>query len=197
MPRAKAKTSPETVLPPSILEKYKDFPGIKVIERRMQHAELPGSVPIRLVDEPSFLEDPLGNKRVWMLRWINGTIDGRSSMITDVHGYVPVRIDELQNPGSVSGLAPNTDGIVRRGDKGQEWLAKQPLEVYNFIKQKQRLSRDKRTRNAKLVKEDLANAAGEQLGSHAGDTVHEDFRLEVTHHGRTTAKDELASTDIA
>ena len=118
MARPKTKTAIETKKH-SILEKYKDFEGINVIERRLQHPELPGSLPIRLKDEPTHLEDPLGQKRTWYLRWVNGMIDGRTSQITDVHGYVPVQWSELQNPKALSGLAANTDGIVRRGDKGQ------------------------------------------------------------------------------
>jgi hypothetical protein len=175
----------------SILEKYKDFEGINVIERRMQYPELPGSLPIRLKDEPTHLEDPLGNKRKWYLRWINGAEGGRTSMVTDVMGYRPVRIDELSDEKSVAGLATNTDGVVRRGDKGYEWLAKMPLELYNLIKSKQRDARAKRERNAKLVKEDLANLAGSELGSEAGDTVHDDFAVTVTRHKRTTIGAEL------
>ena len=181
----------------TILEKYADFAGIDVIERRLQHPELPGSLPIRLKDEPTFLEDPLGNKRKWYLRWINGTEPGRSSTITDVMGYVPVRHEDLQNEKAIAGLAANTDGVVRRGDKGQEWLAKMPLEVYTLIKSKQRESRAKRERNATLVKEDLANLAGNALGSEAGDTVHGQFNVTVTEHDRSTAERELTRTDIS
>ena len=188
MPRPKKET---TTPKASILEKYKDFEGIGVIERRMTHPELPGSLPIRLKGEPSHVQDPHGKKRAWCLRWINGTIDGRTSMITDSYGYVPVKWEELQNPQAVSGLSANTDGIVRRGDKGQEWLAKMPLDLYNEIKSRQRSAREKRTRNAKMVKEDLANAAGGQLGAEAGDTVHDDFNVTVKRHARTTMGEEL------
>jgi hypothetical protein len=191
MARQKKETATERPSRASILEKYKDFAGLPVIERRLKHPELPGSLPIRLKDEPTHVQDPHGKKRTWYLRWINGTIDGRTSQITDVYGYAPVMFSDLQNPSAVSGLAPNTDGVVRRGDKGQEWLAKMPLDLYNEIKSRQREAREKRTRNTKLVKEDLANAAGGALGSEAGDTIHDDFNVTVTRHARTTAAEEL------
>ncbi len=192
MARPKKETAVATETPKaSILEKYKDFEGIGVIERRLTHPELPGSLPIRLRDEPTHVQDPHGKKRKWYLRWINGAIDGRTSQITDVYGYVPVTFSDLQNPQAVSGLAQNTDGIVRRGDKGQEWLAKMPLDLYNEIKHRQREAREKRTRNTKLVREDLANAAGNALGAEAGDTIHDDFNVTVKRHQRTTAVEEF------
>lgn len=171
--------------PASILEKYKDFEGIAVIERRLKHPDLPGSLPIRLTDEPAYVEDPTGKKRKWYLRWINGSLEGRTSQVVDGMGYVPVKIAELRNAEGVTGLAKSDDGVVRRGDRGQEWLAKMPLEIYTAIKRAQQEQRDKRNRNAKLLKEDLANAAGSALGSEAGDMIHDEFDVSVTRHKST------------
>lgn len=175
----------------ALLEKYKGFKGIAVLERRLNNPDLPGSLPIRLKDEPTYVQDPHGKRRLWYLRWINGGEAGRFSQVTDAMGYVPVRVDELQNQESVIGLAESKDGIVRRGDKGQEVLVKMPLELYTAIKSRQQDARHRRSRNAKLVKEDLANAAGRSLGSEAGDTIHDDFSLEVKRSKRTTIGAEL------
>src|SRR3990167_2483057 len=101
----------------SLLDKYKDFAGIKVLERRFDHPDLPGSLPIRLKDEPTQVEDPQGAQRRWYLRWVNGAIDGRFSQATDGLGYIAVRVDELQNEQAISGLHHAGDGVVRRGDK--------------------------------------------------------------------------------
>jgi len=122
----------------ALLEKYADFEGIAVIERRFENPVMPGSLPILLKDEPTYVQDPQGKKRLWYVRWINGAIPGRTSLVTDALGYVPVRTDELQNPQSVTGLSKSDDGIVRRGDKGEEWLGKMPLEVYTEVKKRQR-----------------------------------------------------------
>jgi hypothetical protein len=178
----------------ALLAKYKDFPGIKVLERRMDAPDLPGTLPIRLTDEPAYVQDPHGKKRRWYVRWIN-CVDGRYSQVTDAMGYVPVRVEELQNRESVIGLSDAKDGIVRRGDRGQEVLVKMPLEVYTRIKARQQELRTKRSRNAKAVREDLANIAGAQLGSHAGDMVHDEFSVEVKRGRRTTIGAELGDED--
>lgn len=175
----------------ALLEQFKDFKGISVIERRLQDPDLPGSVPIRLKDEPTYLEDARGKRRTWYLRWINAAEPGRFALVTDTMGYVPVRIEELQNPEGVMGLADSKDGLVRRGDRGSEVLVKMPLALYTAIKQRQEEARTRRARNVKAVREDLANLAGQQLGSEAGDMVHEDFTVEVKPQRRTTVGREL------
>jgi hypothetical protein len=177
VPSAKAVA----VVDDALLEQFKDFPGIKVIERRLQNPDLPGTLPIRLKDEPTHIEDPQSKKRLWYVRWINGGQEGRSTTVTDALGYVPVQIEELQNPNMLAGIQKTSqDGVVRRGDHGQEWLAKMPLQLYNAIKAKQQEIRRRRDRNAKFVKDDLANAAGREMGSEAGDTIHDEFSVEIT-----------------
>jgi hypothetical protein len=179
----------------ALLEKFKDFDGIKVIERRLQDPDLPGSVPIRLKDEPTYLQDPQGKKRIWYLRWINAGEAGRFALVTDTMGYVPVKVSELQNAEAVMGLAESKDGIVRRGDRGQEVLVKMPLELYTRIKLAQEQRRKTRARNIKAVREDLANIAGRQIGSEAGDVVNDEFTVEVKRGRRTTVGQELGGGD--
>jgi hypothetical protein len=173
----------------SLVDEFKDFEGIQVLERRLKNPDLPGSIAIRLRDEPGYIDDPLGKRRKWYLRWINGSEQGRTSLVTNALGYVPVRMDELQASDAL-GMHKSDDGIVRRGDRGSEWLAKMPLKLYNAIKAKQQEQRERRSRNAKFVKEDLANAAGRELGSEAGDAVHDEFDVTVK-RGRSTYADEL------
>lgn len=196
-----AKRTPVTAqtatLDADLLEQFKDFPGIKVVERRLTHPDLPGSVPIRLRDEPTYVQDPQGVRRIWYLRWINAAEAGRFSLVTDTMGYVPVRVEELQNPEAVMGLSESKDGLVRRGDRGQEVLVKMPLKLYTAIKQRQQDARQRRARNAKLVKEDLANIAGRQLGSQAGDMVHDEFSVDIKRGRRTTIGAELGEDDRA
>jgi hypothetical protein len=179
----------------ALLEKYKDFKGINVVERRLQDPELPGSVPIRLNDEPTYLQDPLGRKRKWYVRWINAAEAGRYSLVTETMGYVPVRVEELQNADSVMGIAESKDGIVRRGDRGSEVLVKMPLELYTAIKSRQEEKRRKRSHNAKALKEDMANIAGQSVGSEAGDFVHDEMSLTVKRGRRTTVAQELGAED--
>lgn len=200
MPRIRSSVKGEGgAAPVSLLEKYKDFPGIRAVQRRLEHPDHdPGSVAIRLNDEPSFLDDATGRKRKWYLRWVNSGEEGRWSLVTDVKGYVPVRLSELRSPDTVTGLhklaEDGSDPIVRRGDRGQEVLVKMPLELYTYVKQKQEEARKRRARNARLVKEDLANAAGRDLGSEAGDTLHDDFSVSVK-AARTSLQDELGADE--
>ena len=186
----------------ALLEKYKNFAGIKAVTRRLANPEHdPGSVDIRLNDEPDYVTDPLGKRRKWYLRWVNGDQEGRWSIVSDVKGYEPVRVSELRNPQSVTGLhkaaQDGTDPLVRRGDRGQEILVKMPLELYNYVKHSQEAARRKRARNAKLVKEDLANAAGSALGSEAGDMVHDEFDLSVKTMRKTSLAAEIGDEDQA
>jgi hypothetical protein len=174
-----------------LLAKYKNFPGIKVLSRRLENPDLPGSLPIRLKDEPDYLRDPQGKKRIWYLRWINAAENGRWATVTDAMGYVPVQRDELQNAEAITGLSESKDGIVRRGDKGQEVLVKMPLELYTAIKARQQEQRKRRARNVKAVREDIAQAAGMSLGSQAGDFIHDDLSVEVKRTGRSTIEKEL------
>lgn len=199
-PRAAAATlDPDAVLTPDLLEKFRDFPGIKAVMRRMESPDHdPGSVDIRLIDEPDYAQDPRGLKRLWHLRWVNGGQEGRFANITQVKGYVPVRVHELQNQDLVAGLFRRTeDGdhpIVRRGDRGQEVLCKMPLELYQGIRTRQQEIRARRARNAKLVKEDLAHANAREFGDQAADMVYDDFSLTVK-RSRTTIGDELGKID--
>lgn len=191
MPRPRKTPTMDTPAPASILDKYKDFPGIKVLERRFEHPDLPGSLPIRLKDEPDFAADPDGSRRLWYVRWINGGIDGRFAQATDALGYVPVRLDELQNPQAIAGLHSATDGLVRRGDRGVEVLVKMPLELYNEVKRRQQARRERRAKNATLVKQDLAESAGRSLGDEAGETIHAGLQVTAYHRRKTTLADEL------
>lgn len=192
MALAPTKKATAAGLDASLLEKYKDFPGVKVLARRLEHPDLPGSLPIRLVDEPDYLKDPAGKRRKWYLRWINVAENGRYAVVVDSMGYVPVKINELQNADAITGLSESKDGIVKRGDKGQEVLVKMPLELYTAIKARQQDARQRRARNVKAVREDLANAAGGEFGSQAGDFMHDDLNVEVKRGKRTTIAEELS-----
>lgn len=191
--QTKAKTLPRTLaLPAALREKYKNFPGINAIERRVLSGDLPGSVDLRLKEDPDYLADPRGAKRYWYLRWINTAIPGRWSSVTQGLGYEPVKLSELKDQDSIADLyrdVGDRDPIVRRGDKGKEVLVKIPLELYHLAKRAQKDARDRRSRNAKMVKADMANAAAGALGDEAADTIHDEFNLTM-HRSRATLGEE-------
>lgn len=187
------KRAPESGIPTSILDKYKDFEGIKVIERFIENPETGGGTDIRLKDEPPQSEDPLGQRRIWCLRWIDTSVAGRWAEIINRKGFVAVKVSELHDPEGIAGLTKSDDGIVRMGDKGREVLVKQPLELYNYRKQIERDRRERRARNRKLVKEDLANAAGRSLGDEAGDSIERQLTVDVMQRHKTTLGEELGA----
>lgn len=174
-----------------ILDKYADFEGIKVVSRALNDPDGNADDGIRLADEPGYDVDPFGQRRKWHVRWVNTAEGGRWHTVINRKGFVAVKTTELRNADDVAGLAKSEDGFVRRGDHGKEVLVKQPLELYTLRKREELDRRNRRSRNAKLVKEELANSAGRSLGSEAGDTIHDEFSVEYAPQRRTTIAEEL------
>jgi hypothetical protein len=206
--------TPASVLA-SISERFKDFPALNVLTRRFNDPSDPGSQPILLKDEAS---DACTNTdhqtklklgavtcalcgrpaRRWYVRYFNLGMEGRHSQMRE-KGYVPVEVKELQSADDVSDLyRSKEDTYVRRGDRGQEILAKTPLEGVLYVK---RLQRDKRMADSispKKMKADLAEAAGAELGDEAGQTIFEGgIQVESVTRSRTTlgAEAELGAHD--
>src|SRR4029453_11241516 len=66
-----AERAHRDVSPQELTRKFKEFEGIEVAERRLANPDIWHSVAQRLVDEPSFAEDPHGLQGGWALRWNN------------------------------------------------------------------------------------------------------------------------------
>jgi len=197
--KATAKALPrDGGLPPELKEKYKDFPGIRAIDRRVLSGDEQGTVDIRLKGEPAYVDDPLGKKRAWYTRWINTKWPGRWAHVTQVLGYVPVTLSELLDPDVIADRfrtpTDGTDPMVRRGDRGEEVLVKYPLELYTYAKRQKQQLRERRARNAKLVKEEIANNAARQLGDEAADGIYDDFNLTLR-RTKTTLGAELTEQE--
>ena len=128
----------------ALLEKYKDFEGIKVVSRALNNPDAESDDGIRLKDEPSYDVDPLGKNRRWHLRWVNTAEGGRWHTVINRKGFVAVKLAELQNTEEIAGLAKSEDGLVRRGDHGKEVLVKQPLELYTLRKREELDRRNRR-----------------------------------------------------
>lgn len=183
-------TAPKLTAREAILDKYKDFEGIKVVSRALNNPDADSDDGIRLKDEPGYEVDPTGKNRKWHLRWVNTAEGGRWHSVINRKGFVAVKVAELQNTEEIAGLSKSEDGLVRRGDHGKEVLVKQPLELYTLRKREELDRRNRRSRNAKLVKEELANSAGQQMGDEAGETLSKEFSVEYTRH-KSTVQDEL------
>lgn len=172
-----------------LLARFKDFPAIDVISRRFNDPNDPGSLPILLKDESancctstdhqqrmkagspvcSICKQPA---RKWYVRWFNLAQEGRNAQMRG-KGYVQVEVKDLQDSDDVSDLFTGKDTYVRRGDRGQEILGKQPLELYLEIKRRQRATRNADAISARKVRSGLAEAAGSDLGDEAGQSIHD------------------------
>lgn len=215
-PRA-AKRTAAPVDRESLLKRFEGFAAIDVIERRFNDPNDPGSLPILLKDEADgacvnsdhqyrmkeaatvchLCKKPT---RKWIVRWINTTIEGRWGQIRS-KGYVPVEIGELKDAHDVSDLVRQKEDegkvFVRRGDRGAEVLCKQPLEIYNYLKRAQRETQRARMNSKKAMTNDLAEAAGAELGDEAGQTIHDGgIAVESMTRTRRTLEEEMADDQI-
>lgn len=202
--------------PSDLVARFKDFPGISVIERRLNDPNDPGSLPILLKDEAQgcCVNTDHQNKlkagathchlckrpaRKWYVRFANTSQEGRWAQIRS-KGYVPVEVAELKDEQDVADLIHKTEATgqtyVRRGDRGQEVLVKMPLELYNEIKRRQRAQREAALGSKAKMQADLAESAGSELGDEAGQMIHDgEIRVESMTRERTTYGREAESGD--
>jgi hypothetical protein len=225
MPRRRVQTS-ATLTPPvkvaakvappdpkALLERYKDFPSIDVISRRFNNPNDPGSLPILLKDEdaacctntdhqrrlrPNATVCHLCDRpaRKWYVRYFNLASEGRNAQMRS-KGYQTVRIAELMDADDIGDLyTEKKDGVVRRGDRGQEVLGKMPLPLFLEIKRRQEDERMARAISAKAIRSDLEEAAGKDLGDEAGQSLKDGvIKVEsVTRHSSTLG-DEAQAAD--
>lgn len=205
--------SPLPATPAGLLERFKDFPAIDVIERRLLDPNDPGSLPILLQDEADqcCVNSDHQNKlragattchlchkptRRWYVRFCNTSQEGRWAQIR-AKGYVPVELRELKDEQDVADLVKNKEAsgsvYVRRGDRGQEVLVKMPLELYNEIKRRQRATRASALSSRAKMQDDLAESAGRELGDEAGQMIHDgEIRVESMKRSRTTLAEEAS-----
>jgi hypothetical protein len=162
------KAKPAKDVNAALLEEFADFPGIEIVERRLENPDMPGSLPIRLKDEPTEAQDPHSKKRRWYLRWINASIPSRFHTVTQGRGYVPVLWDELVSRDDIADRFEGAGAQVRRGDRGQEVLVKMPYPLYLAVKRREREKALERLRSGKKVKDDVAQATATEYGDEAG-----------------------------
>jgi hypothetical protein len=196
----------------ALIERFKDFPGIDVIERRFENPNDPGSLPILLKGEDAgvCINSDHQNKlrenstdchichkpvREWYVRWVNTGIEGRWGQIRS-KGYVPVEVSELKDAQDVSDLVKMKEDegkiYVRRGDRGAEILCKMPLALYIYLKRAQRETQKVRNNSKKAMADDLAEIAGGELGDEAGQMIHDGgISVESMKRTRRSLEDEM------
>lgn len=185
----KPATKPKRPLPETrddLAERFKDFPGFQAWERAYESPDGLGSLPILLSDEQADACIDTGHQnslklgagkcaicgkpaRKWYLRHVNTKQAGRVAQIRG-KGLIPVRLDEVRQKDEIADLHASADGLVHTGPSGARVLYKQPLDLYNLRKRKERDTRDSR-RSTKHVREELANDAAGKLGDEAAETI--------------------------
>lgn len=211
MPKTATKEKPISRIPPStkaeLLERFKDYPGIKAWDRAYDAPAGVSSLPILLTDEQPDACVDSGHQnalklgavkcglcgkpaRQWYLRHVNTKQPGRVAQVR-AKGLIPVKLVEIRQKDEISDLQESPDGLVHTGPNGARVLYKLPLDLYNERKRRERDNRDRRNSSAKHVREDLANDAGGSLGSEAADAIHDGLMYEETKH-HTTLQDEAA-----
>jgi hypothetical protein len=174
----------------ALLDRFKDYAPIALIQRQLSNPGDPGSVAILLKDESpeacvnsdhQWRLKPGATKchacgrpaRIWHVRTINTTIENRWSSVKN-RGYVPVRRSEIVDHDDIAGLVEGTaDDYIRRGDAGKEILMKRPLELHLAIKREQHARLNANMNSKKHIAKGLAEAAGSELGDEAGQMIHD------------------------
>jgi len=197
----------------TLAARFKDFPAIDILSRRMVDPSDIGSLPILLKDEDAnacvdsghqyklrdsdttcrFCHKPV---RQWYVRYFNLAKEGRNAEMR-AKGYIAVQLNELKDADDVADLfRSDKDQFVRRGDRGQEILGKQPLLYHLEIKRRHKAQMDVHMGSAKARREDRAEAAGEALGDEAGQRIFNGaIKEEYFRRPKTTLGDEADAVE--
>ena len=123
----------------------------------------------RLVNPGQVSAEPIALKdQSQETRWINTAVAGRFHQAVSQLGYTPVRKEELEHDVSLLGFTDMGDGLVRRGEKGQEVLMRIPKRVFAQI---QKRKADLVIQGLKKTRQRMAEEASKRYGANAGDFV--------------------------
>jgi hypothetical protein len=158
-------------------------PKVIVAPREELAFDVDSVIARRLAGEPFGARQqhvPLREPKRWATYEANSLAD-RNAHYRMVHefGWVPVRVEDLA-PGIepvAIGWQVDAAGALCRGPQGDSKLYKQPQAVRDRITAAKTAANMKGIGSAKAVKESVAQAAGSQLGSEAGDFAHSNITV--------------------
>jgi hypothetical protein len=171
----------------TLLEEFKDYPLAQVFAQRAIHG-VDAGIDIRLKGEVPYNLDPEGKQRTWKLRWFNFEKEGRAQQ-AQAEGYEKVKWDELQDRESLD-TGETTDGFVRKGEKGLQWLHKMPLKLYDYKKKRDAHRRDGLLTSERQLRDHLANGVASRAGKsgmnadQAGSFAHSKISMTIS-QGKT------------
>ena len=117
-------------------------------------------------------EIPLKEPARWQTYISNAEIG--ASAVTDMRagGWVPVTADDLACKVEESGFKLTTEGYLVRGQRETEMLWKMSREDYRLLMDAKTEANMRGIGSASKTRDHIANAAGNALGSEAGDFLH-------------------------
>ncbi len=86
-------------------------------------------------------------------------------------GWIPLTEDDLACPVNETGFRKSVDGYLVRGPQGQEMLFKMDMRDYRVLVQAKTEANMRGIGSARKIKQDIAEAAGSQIGAEAGDYI--------------------------
>lgn len=140
-------------------------PRVSVIDRRIQNPFGQPSAAVRLKDpemEPRWFNTALRADRVWLAK---------------EQGWQGVTPEMLADAEQIGAFKVSANGYVCRGEREQEVLMFMRREDRALIQQAKTRINIERMRRPNAVKEEVANAAGQHIGSEAADFIHNKMRV--------------------
>lgn len=149
----------------ALSKEFAGYSALEVLSRRLEQG-VDASHEIRFKDEPTMLEDPTGQERIWRPRWFNFSKDGRAFEAAS-KGWEKVRLEWLQDAEAVTG-GVKIDDYARRGDGGKEVLMRMPEKLYRFTKKREQLQREGKLSSETWTKDYLANKVAAEVRETGG-----------------------------
>lgn len=207
------RTATQTVNPlttkDALKERFKDFPSIDVLDRRMLDPHDPGSLPILFKDDPDPCCGDIGHAYKakpgalkcptckvpfvkWYKRWINAGEPERWSTVR-ARGFVKAQKKQLRDADDVPGMSDAAENdYVTRGDRKQEVLAYLPFPYFIEIKREKQRQYEAR-QNPKKMKAEITEEAGRdsRYGDEGASALHDSLKVEEFKRHKTTLGEEL------
>ena len=135
----------------------KTSPRISVLDRRLQNPFGEPSLPVSLKDSSL------------RARWFNAAIVTDKIWRAKQKGWTPLKVKDLVDHDQIGGYTEGPDGIITRGDRGQEVLMAMSQSDYAKIEAAKSAWNNRNMGSSARTKAEVVEAASQQLGDEAAD----------------------------
>jgi hypothetical protein len=148
-------------------------PGVAADEVELAQLDRSRQIALKRIKEgdqrPTMTQVPLKNQPVPMrTRFANTSISGRAYDLSENKGWIPVKFDELANPGNGE-FKRTAEGAVSRGAGAHDILFKMPEAQFQKIQQ----AKAKRINDQIGSPKKMRDSAAEQAGTEGHDAAAE------------------------